>query len=59
MWDLAPAGGGLPGPFQATANRAGELIALDPDRYRLAIDGEAAPTERSESKAAIARRAKQ
>jgi hypothetical protein len=51
VWDMAPDNPDWPpGQFQATASRADELIDLDPKRYRLAIDGEAAPLERSDRK---------
>jgi hypothetical protein len=49
VWDLAPDDGGAPASFQAIAWYATEtLIANSPQRYRLAIDGEPDPLERSD-----------
>jgi hypothetical protein len=51
IWDLEPEGGGAPASFQAIAWYATEiLIANDPKRYRLAVEGEVAPLERSDGK---------
>ena len=51
LWDLAPADGAAPEQFQVIASRAAELIAAFPNRYRLAVAGEVAPTERSDGRA--------
>lgn len=50
LWDLAPDDGGSPVQFQAIAQKADELIAADPRRYRRVVDGEPTPTERSDGK---------
>ena len=50
VWDLAPDDGGAPNKFQAWSTRADELIANCPDRYRLVIEGETAPSQRSDGK---------
>ena len=48
VWDLAPDGGGAPGQFQALKWYADELVAAQPQRYRLALPGDVTPTERSD-----------
>ncbi|MCP3370776.1 hypothetical protein [Bradyrhizobium cajani] len=48
VWDLAPDDGGSPRQFQMVSTRAAKLIETFPDRYRFVVDGEPAPTERSD-----------
>lgn len=59
VWDMAPDDGGAPASIQALAWHATEMIANDPKRWRLAVEGEAAPLERSDGKPAVARSADQ
>jgi hypothetical protein len=57
---LAPDDGGAPASIQAIAWYATEtLIANDPKRYRLAVEGEATPLERSDGKPVTERSADQ
>jgi hypothetical protein len=50
VWDLAPDDLGPPTQFQAWSTLADQLIVSFPGRYRLVIDGDQAPDQRSDGK---------